>query len=145
MSSKTDNNSQYEPMKIPRLFTAENGQSAWGTVTVPLGIDLGDIGTMSDWCTSGKFRFRVTPGDYDFDWHNAPREQLIVMLDAAVECLTERDGAQVINRGEMLFVEDTTGKGHKSKAVNGELRHSLFIEVSRESLESIGCIFSDEA
>jgi len=29
--------------------------------------------------------------------------------------------------GEMFLAEDTTGQGHISRAVNGQVRHSLFI------------------
>ena len=135
----------YAPITMKRIFTLPDGRSAHGTVTVPLGIDLGDIGTMSDWVPSAQFKFRVTPGTYDFDTHRAPREQVIVNLDASVECITDRDGARTIGIGELLFVEDTTGNGHKSRAVDGKERHSLFIECSRAALENVGCVFHDEA
>ncbi|MBD3646647.1 MAG: hypothetical protein HUJ31_04145, partial [Pseudomonadales bacterium] len=32
--------------------------------------------------------------------------------------------------GRILLAEDTTGRGHKSKAVNGEPRQSLFIPLA---------------
>jgi hypothetical protein len=73
--------------------------------------------------------FRETSGDYDLDWHRAPRRQYIVNLDAGV-ALTASDGeTRIIGAGEVIFVEDTTGKGHLSKAVSGQIRHSIFIPV----------------
>jgi quercetin dioxygenase-like cupin family protein len=73
--------------------------------------------------------FRETSGDYDLDWHNAPRRQYIVNLDAPVE-LTASDGeTRIIGPGEVIFVEDTFGKGHLSKAVSGQVRRSIFIPV----------------
>jgi hypothetical protein len=73
--------------------------------------------------------FRRTDGDYDLDWHNAPRRQYIINLDAAVE-ITASDGERrVIGPGEVLLVEDVTGKGHLSKAVSGKVRHSIFIPI----------------
>jgi hypothetical protein len=51
-----------------------------------------------------------------------------VNLDAGVR-LTASDGeSRVIGAGEVILVEDTTGKGHLSKGL-GQLRHSLFIPV----------------
>ena len=135
---------KYEPLSVVRIFTLPDGNSAFGRISVPFGVDLGDIGTMSDWCPVNRLKFRVTPGSYDFDKHNAPREQLIINLDAAVEVTTDRDGAHVLEKGEIFFVEDCSGTGHKSKAVDGKLRHSIFIECTKASLESIGCVFSDE-
>lgn len=73
--------------------------------------------------------FRKVAADYDLDWHPAPRRQYIVNLDAGVE-ITASDGEKrVIGPGEVVLVEDTTGKGHLSKAVNGKIRHCLFIPI----------------
>ncbi len=70
--------------------------------------------------------FRETVAEYDLDWHPAPRRQHIVNLDAGVR-LTASDGeSRIIGAGEVILVEDTTGKGHLSHGL-GKLRHSLFI------------------
>ena len=71
--------------------------------------------------------FRQTPAQYDLNWHPAPRRQYIINLDAGVE-ITASDGeSRIIAAGEVILVEDTTGKGHLSKAVGGKLRHSIFV------------------
>jgi hypothetical protein len=73
--------------------------------------------------------FRQSPPDYDLKWHPAPRRQYIINLDAGVE-ITASDGEKrVIGAGEVLLVEDVTGKGHLSKAVGGKLRHSIFVAI----------------
>ncbi|CAM9187500.1 unnamed protein product, partial [Sphacelaria rigidula] len=72
-------------------------------------------------------KFRETPGDYDFDFHTAPAKQLIASLDAGVE-IEVTDGTRVIfPAGTVMLVEDTWGKGHRSRAVNGKSRKSLFV------------------
>ena len=74
--------------------------------------------------------FRQPAGDYDLDWHVAPRRQYIVNLDAGVE-ITASDGERrVIGPGEVILVEDVTGRGHLSKAVSGAVRHAIFIPVA---------------
>ena len=73
--------------------------------------------------------FRKVAADYDLDWHPAPRRQFIVNLDAGVE-ITASDGEErVIGPGEVVLVEDISGKGHLSKAVGGKIRHCLFIPI----------------
>lgn len=69
---------------------------------------------------------RETDGDYDYDWHTAPREQYIIML-GQVEIEVSDGERRVFGSGDIVRVEDTTGKGHKSKAVNGQPRKSVFI------------------
>ncbi len=73
--------------------------------------------------------FRETSGDYDLDWHPAPRKQYIVNLDAGVK-ITASDGeAREIKAGEIILVEDLTGKGHLSRSLGRQMRHSLFIPI----------------
>ena len=73
--------------------------------------------------------FREVPPTYDLDWHPAPRRQYIINLDAGVQ-LTASDGeARVIGAGEVVLVEDTMGKGHLSKSVNNQMRHSIFVPI----------------
>ena len=44
--------------------------------------------------------------------------------------ITASDGeSRVIGAGEVILVEDTTGKGHLSKAVDGKVRHCIFVPV----------------
>jgi hypothetical protein len=71
--------------------------------------------------------FREVQPDYDLDWHPAPRRQYIINLDAGVQ-ITASDGeARRIGAGEVLLVEDTHGKGHLSKALDGKLRNCIFV------------------
>ena len=73
--------------------------------------------------------FRKVDADYNLDWHPAPRRQYIVNLDGGVK-ITASDGeARIIGAGEIILVEDISGKGHLSQAVNGARRHSLFIPI----------------
>ena len=73
--------------------------------------------------------FRETSGDYDLDWHPAPRRQYIINLDGGVK-ITASDGeSRIIGAGEVLLVEDTSGKGHLSKSVGGKMRRSIFVPI----------------
>jgi hypothetical protein len=115
-------------MLIHNLYADENGESHFRDIEVQWLQDLPG-GKLSERRHATGVIFRETAGDYDLDWHPAPRRQYIVNLDAGVE-LTASDGERrIIGAGEVIFVEDTTGKGHLSKAVSGRVRHSIFIPI----------------
>ena len=40
-----------------------------------------------------------------------------------------RSEARIIKAGEVILVEDTTGKGHLSKSVGGQMRRSIFVPI----------------
>lgn len=71
--------------------------------------------------------FRETQSGYKVDWHPAPCRQYIINLDEGVK-ITASDGEErIIGAGEVILVEDTTGKGHLSEAVADRIRHSIFV------------------
>jgi hypothetical protein len=115
-------------MKIHRLYADKNGESHFETVDIPL-TDSSRAGRLSARMPATGIIFREVAPDYDLDWHPAPRRQYIVNLDAGVQ-ITASDGeSRMIGAGEILLVEDTWGKGHLSKAVDGTMRHCLFIPI----------------
>lgn len=129
-NSKISLNLNYLPrdniMKVTRLFEDGNGQSHFEDVDIPLS-DTEDIGRLSSVLQATGVIFRKTEGDYDFDWHPAPSRRLIVMLDGSVE-ITAGDGeTRIFNTGDIVLAEDTQGRGHRSRAVDGKPRKSLFI------------------
>jgi hypothetical protein len=115
-------------MRIHNLYVDADGETHFRDIEVEWAQE-GPGGKMSARRSATGVIFRETAGDYDLDWHTAPRRQYIVNLDAGVE-ITASDGEKrVIGAGEVLLVEDVTGKGHLSKAVSGQVRHSIFIPI----------------
>jgi quercetin dioxygenase-like cupin family protein len=75
-------------------------------------------------------QFRRTNQNYFVDWHPAPRRQFIVTLSGESEVELE-DGKKVrLGPGTILLAEDTTGKGHISRAVGSQDRISLIIPLA---------------
>lgn len=115
-------------MKITRIYTGDDGESHFEDVEIPL-TDRGVIGAISALHPASGIAFRETEGSYDFGFHNAPRRQYIVNLDAAVELETGDGTKRVIGPGEVLLAEDLTGRGHISRAVDGRRRRSLVVTI----------------
>ena len=114
-------------MKITRLYTGDDGESHFQDVEIDL--NPSGVGLLSETFPATGVIFRETAPDYDLDFHNAPRKQYVVCLDASVE-ITIGDGSKrVFGPGDIFLAEDVTGHGHISRAVDGQVRHSLFITI----------------
>ena len=115
-------------MRIHNLYTDSNGESHFRDIEIEWAEERRGS-KLSKRLPATGIIFRETLPDNSLDWHPAPRRQYIVNLEAGVK-LTASDGeSRVISTGEVILVEDTTGKGHLSQGIGGKLRHSLFIPV----------------
>ena len=112
-------------MHVTRIYTGDDNQSHFEDIEVELSPQ--GVGELSERIPATGLIFRETGGDYELDFHNAPRRQYIVNLDGAVEITVGSGEKRVIGPGEVFLAEDTTGQGHISRAVNNQIRHSLFI------------------
>ena len=115
-------------MRIHNLYADANGISHFRDIEVQW-VEERDFGKYSARLPATGIIFRQVPPTYDLDWHPAPRRQYIINLDAGVQ-ITASDGeARVIGAGEVILVEDVTGQGHKSKAIEGKIRHCIFVPI----------------
>jgi len=113
-------------VKITRLYTGADGESLFEDIDIPL-TDQGQIGRLSTLIPAMGVILRETDADYDYDWHNAPRRQFIVMLEGTVEIEVGAGTTRRFGPGDILLAEDTTGRGHRSRTVNQQVRRSIFI------------------
>jgi len=115
-------------MKIIRLYADDKGESHFQDIEVEFEAPT-PSGRVSARQPATGIIFREVPGEYDLDWHPAPRRQYIVNLDAGVQ-LTASDGeVRRVKAGEVVLVEDTWGKGHLSKAIENKTRHCIFVPI----------------
>lgn len=115
-----------QAMKIVRVYTGADNKSHFEDIEVPLKSG-GKAGSLSDLVKATGVIFRETGGDYNFDFHNAPRRQYVVNLEGEVEIEVGDGTKRLLRTGDILLAEDTTGQGHISRAVGGKPRKSLFI------------------
>ena len=118
-------------MKITRVGLSPEGGSMFDEVEIEL-VDGGEIGWMSDPLPATGVIFRRNEPGYDYDWHCAPRRQLIVMLDGEIEVEVTSGEKRRFRGCDVMLVEDTTGTRHRSRSVIDGPRHSLFIPLGDE-------------
>ena len=71
--------------------------------------------------------FRETSGDYNWDWHNASRRQFLIVIKGKMEIVVGDGSQRQFGPGDVLLAEDTTGRGHISRAVDKQPRTSIFV------------------
>lgn len=113
-------------MKVTRIYADDAGESHFADDEISL-FDHGDIGHLSEAIAAKEVIFRRTDPDYDYDWHVAPARQYVVLLDGLIEIETSDGERRRFGGGDVLLVEDTTGKGHRSRHVEPRARHSIFL------------------
>ena len=96
-------------MRIHNLYTDANAESHFRDIEVEWAEERRGS-KLSKRLPATGIIFRQTKADNDLDWQQAPRRQYIVNLDAGVQ-ITASDGeSRTIGAGEVLLVEDITGK-----------------------------------
>jgi len=113
-------------MKITRVFADENGESHFDEREVELR-DAGAIGRLSEPIPARSVIFRTNEPGYDYDWHPAPQRQFIVLLDGAIEIEVSDGERRTFRGGDVLLLEDTAGRGHRTRNVEPRERRSIFI------------------
>ena len=113
-------------MKVTRVYTDERGETHFADQEVELR-DAGPIGHLSERIPAKAVIFRRNDPGYDYDWHVAPQRQFIVLLDGAIEIEVSDGERRTFGGGDVLLLEDTAGRGHRTRNVEPRERRSLFI------------------
>jgi hypothetical protein len=113
---------------IPRIYSDSNGDSHFEDISIQLK-EAGTIGRLSETMPAKGVIFREVEPSYDYDFHTAPQKQYIVLLNGEIEIETSLGEKRNFTAGEILLVEDITGKGHKTKNVYPARRKSIFITI----------------
>jgi hypothetical protein len=87
------------------------------------------VGQLSDVLPAIGVIFREVEPSYDWNFHVAPQKQYIVLLDGKIEIETSLGERRIFKAEDVLLVEDTTGKGHKTRNLKLKKRKSIFITV----------------
>ncbi len=124
----------YKEFVYTRLYSDAEGESLFEDIKVPLA-DKGPIGYLSDNFKVEDICFRLNDASYDYDFHNAPARQFIILLDGEIEITTSLGEKRKFGGGDVLLVEDTAGKGHRTKNVRQQARRSVFLRLAGDNQE----------
>ena len=99
--------------KITRVYSDSKDDTHFEDLNIPLNKE-GEISFLSEAQKTNKLIFQKVMATYNYDFHVAPALQYIVLLHGEIE-MEPSLGNKRIFSGEIVLLEDTTGKGHKNQ------------------------------
>jgi hypothetical protein len=118
-------------MRVTRVYSDERGESHFADQKVETQGRRPDREPVGEDSRKGGHLPYERPG-YDYDWHVAPQRQFIVLLDGAIEIEVSDGERRTFRGGEVLLMEDTTGRRYRTRHVEARERRSVFILLDQE-------------
>jgi quercetin dioxygenase-like cupin family protein len=106
-----------EMIKLTRIYTGSDGQSHFGEVEIPIE-DKPGIGRQSEAIKATEIVFLEKKGRLESDWHRLPQKELVILLEGEIEVEIGDGTKRRFNPGDVFLCEDTTGQGHKVRAMD---------------------------
>jgi hypothetical protein len=120
-------------MKYTRVFSDENGESHFEDVKIEVfPVDFAPPApplNLSAFKEAKKFCFVNAPINWYGDWHPTPKRQIFVYISGEIEAKVSDGEVRVFGPGSVTLLEDTTGKGHKSRVVGNQEPLCLVVQL----------------
>ncbi len=121
-------------MKYTRLFADESDQSDFDDVEVEFvstdyvaGADPLQLSPEMD---AEAYRLMKAPAGWSSDWHPSSARNLFVVLSGIWEVTASSNETKRFKPSDVLLVEDTSGKGHKSAVVSEDDSLALMVQLA---------------
>ena len=117
---------QQQPNNVTytRIVVDEAGESHFAEAELPMtlasyAMPEPKVGLSATYEAASVTFFSAGPG-YFGDWHTAIRKQFLFHLSGTAEIVVSDGESRTFKTGDILLVEDTTGKGHTARIVGDE-------------------------
>ncbi|MBV4395764.1 cupin domain-containing protein [Advenella alkanexedens] len=120
-------------LRCVRVYTDSRGQvqAQEGTLKYDEA-ERGDFTTAQ--MSANKVFFRHTPAGLASAWHPDPNRQLVVTLKGHLAFETEAGQHFEIRAGDVLFTEETGGKGHRWRMIGDEPWVRVYITLPQDAV-----------
>jgi quercetin dioxygenase-like cupin family protein len=115
-------------IRLIRLFTDDDGQSHFAAGKVEWRQSVGP-NAVSASETAQSISFEETAAGSSLDWHDAPRRQYVITLSGRLEFESRTGTKQIVEPGDVLLAEDTTGGGHRWRLVDDQPWRRVYVHV----------------
>jgi len=114
-----------DPLPYVRVFSDAEGESHFEDAELPFTlVDFAPPAppvSVSEAMAANAVAVISSAAGWHGDWHPAPRRQLMIVLAGELEVRVSDGEVRRFGTGDVLLVEDTSGKGHVS-TVTGNTR-----------------------
>jgi hypothetical protein len=105
-------------MQLVRLYSGKDGQSHFEDIDIVL--EPVHIAHFSKAVAVENLKFGKIGDMNEITWHTQDEPAYIVILNGAMELEVGDGTKKVINAGDILLAEDTTGQGHITRSIKGK-------------------------
>ena len=118
-------------IRVIRLFTGDDGQSHFDVGEVEWN-KTGAPGAISQSEPARTVSFEETAAGSSLDWHNAPHRQYVITLSGRLEFETRAGKRQIVEPGDILLAEDTSGGGHRWRLIDDQPWRRVYVALSNQ-------------
>jgi quercetin dioxygenase-like cupin family protein len=116
---------QHRTFAFTRAIAGSDGGSQFVDETLTYNYDA-PLGEATAPMALEGYQFVFKPGSLDHGFHNAPQRQFVLNLTSGMQVETSNGMTRNIHPGDIFLGDDTTGTGHKTRAINASSRLSIF-------------------
>ena len=116
-----------------RLFVDNAGESHFENIQVELAssefaVGIPKLFISAPFDSTQSSLFGAPPG-WSAAWHPSSGRHLFAVLSGTWEVMASDGDVRTFTKGDVLLVEDTTGKGHASRVISEEQSIALLVEL----------------
>jgi hypothetical protein len=116
-------------IRLVRLFTGDDGQSHFAVGEVAWQ-RRDAVNAVSALDAVQDISFEETAAGSSKDWHNAPHRQYVITLSGRLEFETRTGATQMIEPGDILLAEDTSGGGHRWRLIDEQPWRRVYVTLA---------------
>ena len=119
-------------IRCVRIWTGADGNSLFeeGHIDLPKG-ERGDA--LCDNVPASSISYRETKSGGTFAPHDSPTRQFVITLSGTLEFKTAAEKTFVINPGDILLAEDTTGSGHSWRLTDDQPWRRAYVIIGADT------------
>ena len=115
-------------MRLIRLFTGDDGQSHFAVGEIEWHKLVGP-NALSGSEAAQSISFEETAVGSSLDWHNASHRQYVVTLSGRLQFETRTGAKQIVEPGDVMLAEDTTGGGHRWRLIDDQPWRRVYVHL----------------
>jgi hypothetical protein len=123
-----------DSIRYIRIYAGPDGESHFDDPEVPLTAAEFAPPTppllLSEAIAAGRLLFAAIPAGWRGDWHPTPARQYYVQFSGELEVEVSDGEVRRLLPGQVVLVEDTTGKGHRTRVISDTAVRCVFVQLS---------------
>ena len=121
-------------METTRIYTGEDGETHFEDVTVEVTpVDFAPPAPPVDLASpvaAERMILGSVPAGWLGDWHPAPARQFVFILSGELEVSVSDGDVRTFSAGDVVLLEDTAGKGHRTRVVGESEARLAFVQLA---------------